>query len=78
MVSVKNLRDYVESVDNPQKDAILHLVERIEEESNRRSRILKLVQEALSTLRLDIKYLTFDLECTRKERDYLKEQINKQ
>lgn len=38
----------------------------------RRRRILELVQEALSQLRLDIKYLMFDLDATRKERDELK------
>ena len=35
----------------------------------RRRRILNLVQEALSQLRLDVKYLMFDLEATREERD---------
>ncbi len=42
----------------------------------RRRRILSLVQEALSQLRLDIKYLMFDLEVTRKERDELRQQIS--
>ena len=41
----------------------------------RRRRILALVQEALSQLRLDIKYLMFDLEVTRKERDELRERL---
>ena len=41
----------------------------------RRRRILALVQEALSQLRLDIKYLMFDLEVTRKERDTLRHQM---
>lgn len=41
----------------------------------RRRRILGLVQEALSQLRLDIKYLMFDLEMTRKERDDLKARL---
>ncbi len=41
----------------------------------RRRRILSLVQEALSQLRLDIKYLMFDLEVTRQERDELKQQL---
>lgn len=41
----------------------------------RRRRILCLVQEALSQLRLDIKYLMFDLEVTRKERDELKQRL---
>jgi hypothetical protein len=40
----------------------------------RRRKILSLVQEALSQLRLDIKYLMFDLEVTRQERDELRRQ----
>ena len=75
MKAVKDLCEYVNSVDNPQKDAILHLAQKVEEEGRRKSRIMNLIQEAISQLRLDIKYLTFDLECTRKERDDLKEQI---
>jgi len=42
----------------------------------RRRRILNLVQEALAQLRLDIKYLMFDLEVTRRERDELKAQLD--
>ena len=42
---------------------------RVLESSRRRRRILTLVQEALSQLRLDMKYLVFDLEATRRERD---------
>ncbi|WP_437193754.1 transcriptional regulator [Planctomicrobium sp. SH527] len=42
----------------------------------RRRRILNLVQEALSQLRLDVKYLMFDLEITREERDRLRAQLN--
>jgi hypothetical protein len=38
----------------------------------RRKRILALVQEALQQLRVDMKYLVFDLECTRRERDAAK------
>lgn len=48
---------------------------RVVESVRRRRRILALVQEALSQLRLDIKYLMFDLEVTRKERDELKIQL---
>jgi hypothetical protein len=42
---------------------------RVMESTRRRRRILSLVQEALSQLRLDMKYLVFDLEATRRERD---------
>jgi hypothetical protein len=45
------------------------LVEAVVESTKRRRRILSLVQDALSQLRLDMKYLMFDLEATRRERD---------
>lgn len=48
---------------------------RVVDSVKRRRRILSLVQEALSQLRLDIKYLMFDLEVTRKERDELRERF---
>ncbi len=48
---------------------------RVVDSIRRRRRILTLVQEALSQLRLDIKYLMFDLDMTRKERDELKERL---
>jgi hypothetical protein len=41
----------------------------------RRRRVLSLVQDALSQLRLDIKYLMFDLEVTRRERDAYRDQL---
>ena len=46
---------------------------RVVESTRRRRRILNLVQEALSQLRLDMKYLVFDLEATRRERDALRQ-----
>ncbi len=41
----------------------------------RRRQVLTCVQEALTQLRLDIKYLVFDLESTRRERDEYKQQL---
>ena len=45
------------------------LVDAVVESTKRRRRILTLVQYALGQLRLDMKYLMFDLEATRRERD---------
>ena len=45
---------------------------RVTDYTRRRRRILNLVQEAMSQLRMDIKYLMFDLEATRRERDSYK------
>jgi hypothetical protein len=48
------------------------LFSRVLESTKRRRRILGLVQDALGQLRLDMKYLMFDLEATRRERDELR------
>lgn len=45
---------------------------RVVEYTRRRRRILNLIQEALSQLRMDMKYLMFDLEATKRERDSYK------
>jgi hypothetical protein len=54
------------------------LVEKVLESTRRRRRILNLVQDALGQLRLDMKYLIFDLEATRRERDELRSQKDNQ
>ena len=48
---------------------------RVNESTARRRRIMALVQDALSQLRLDMKYLMFDLEATRRERDDYRRQL---
>lgn len=53
-----------------------HSFDRVVDSIRRRRRILSLVQEALSQLRLDIKYLMFDLEMTKRERDALQAELD--
>ncbi|MDE0936420.1 MAG: transcriptional regulator [Mariniblastus sp.] len=48
---------------------------RVIDYTRRRRRILNLIQEALSQLRMDMKYLMFDLEATRRERDSFKNSL---
>jgi hypothetical protein len=50
---------------------LMPALERVVESTKRRRRILSMVQDALSQLRLDMKYLMFDVEATRRERDEL-------
>ncbi len=52
------------------------LLNRVVDSTRRRRRILVLVQDALSQLRLDMKYLVFDLEATRRERDGYRQQLD--
>lgn len=51
------------------------LMGRVIDSTKRRRKIMNLVQDALSQLRLDMKYLLFDLEATRRERDEYKRQV---
>mgnify|MGYP001556186843 CR=1 FL=1 len=51
------------------REKLKPLMERVITRTGERRRILSLVQDALSQLRLDMKYVAFDLEATRRERD---------
>ena len=51
------------------------VLDRVVTSTRRRRRILNLVQDALGQLRLDMKYLVFDLEATRRERDDYRRQV---
>jgi hypothetical protein len=42
---------------------------------NRKKKIMAMVNEAISQMRVDVKYLMFDIEATRRERDELKERL---
>ena len=57
---------------------VVAALERVVESTKRRRRILTLVQDALSQLRLDMKYLMFDLEATRRERDDYQAKLEQQ
>jgi hypothetical protein len=63
------LSESIHSLPEPYASQLAPLVDAVMESTKRRRRILTLVQDALSQLRLDMKYLMFDLEATRRERD---------
>ncbi len=52
------------------------LVGRVIDSTRRRRKIMNLVQDALSQVRLDMKYLMFDLEATRRERDDYRRELD--
>jgi hypothetical protein len=54
------------------------LMDRVLDNTKRRRRILSLVQDALAQLRLDMKYLMFDLEATRRERDEYRRKLEEE
>jgi hypothetical protein len=68
----------VQALPDEQSSEVAAALERVVESTKRRRRILTLVQDALSQLRLDMKYLMFDLEATRRERDDLQAKLEQQ
>jgi hypothetical protein len=74
----RNLITVVASLPEPYRSQLEPTLKRVAGSTKRRRRILSLVQDALSQLRLDMKYLMFDLEATRRERDEYREQLEEQ
>ncbi|OHB81070.1 MAG: transcriptional regulator [Planctomycetes bacterium RBG_16_64_10] len=72
---IQQLVAAVDALPAEHRDRMLPMVARVLESNRRRRRILNLVQEAISQLRLDMKYLVFDLEATRRERESLRHQL---
>ncbi len=68
----KELVDLATTIDKlpPEyRETVDPALNRVLESTKRRRKILSLVQDALSQLRLVMKYFAFDLEATRRERD---------
>lgn len=63
------LATLIDTLPDEYKQFFQPALERALENIDRRRRILGFIQEALSQLRLDMKYLMFDLDATRRERD---------
>mgnify|MGYP001609390577 FL=1 len=76
-IELQEMAKAVDALPARYRDAVTPALQRVIECSTRRRRILNLVQEALSQLRLDMKYLIFDLEATRRERDEYREMLEK-
>lgn len=71
-IDLSDLVSAVESLPPRYRQELEKPLKRVVEYTRRRRRILNLIQEALSQLRMDMKYMMFDLEATRRERDEFK------
>ena len=74
-VDIKILASVIETLPGEIQTTLKGAVKQLNDKLNRKTRILKLVQDALGQIRLDMKYLMFDLESTRRERDEYKEKL---
>ena len=76
-----DLNDLISKVDQLPEEYRVQLQQpltRVVEYTKRRRRILNLIQDALSQSRMDMKYLMFDLDATRRERDLYKNSLDGQ
>ncbi len=72
---MQELATLISSLPAEHRSRLEPILGRVVESTRRRRRILNLVQDALSQLRLDMKYLVFDLEATRRERDAYRREL---
>jgi hypothetical protein len=72
---ILDLAEAINNLPEGYRSDIEPFITRVIESTRRRRRILSLVQDALSQLRLDMKYLAFDLEATRRERDDYRQKL---
>ena len=70
------MQEAIDGLSTEAKLLLQPLFQRVLESTNRRRKILQMVQESIGQLRLDMKYLVFDLEATRRERDELQRQAS--
>ena len=68
---MQDLTKQVEQLPFHLRQRLLPLCERMQHYTRLHSRLLRIAQEAVDQLQLDGKYLQFDLEATRRERDQL-------
>ena len=66
------LCQFISSLNHPKKDQMLAVLEKLMNTISAQSRLVVIFQDAVDSLDLDVKYLTFDVEVTRRERDYLR------
>lgn len=66
-----NLRKEMTQLPTATRDRLLPLCERLAQYTTLQNRLVRIAQDAVDQLQLDVKYLQFDLEVTQRERDTL-------
>jgi hypothetical protein len=70
-----DLRMRVELLPEAFRHKLLLLCEKVGQISRLQSRMVRIAQDAVDQLQFDVKYLVFDLEATRRERDEYRQQL---
>ncbi|MBI3410292.1 MAG: transcriptional regulator [Planctomycetes bacterium] len=67
------LRNHLGALPLHWREKLVPLCERVGQFSRLQGKLVKIAQDAVDQLQLDVKYLLFDLEATRRERDELRQ-----
>jgi len=65
------LRSHLDRMPLHLREKVMPLCDKLGHFSRLQGRLVRIAQDAVDQLQLDIKYLLFDLEATRRERDEL-------
>jgi hypothetical protein len=68
---LEELRVYLNQLPLPWREKMLPLNERVGQYIRLQNKLLRMAQDTVEQLQLDVKYLVFDVEATRRERDEL-------
>lgn len=78
MTDLRPVVDFLRSCpDSAEKAHVCELVVGLMADLQRRQALLDECLETLQTVRVDVKYLMFDLESTRRERDLLRQELGR-
>ena len=72
---LKILVAVIETLPAEMQTTLRGAVNQVNTNLNRKKQILQMVNDSISQLRVDVKYLMFDLEATRRERDELRARL---
>ena len=67
------LRNHLDQLPLALREQLVPLCDRAGHFARLQSRLVRIAQDAVDQLQLDVKYLLFDLEATRRERDELRD-----
>lgn len=69
------LRDQLDLLPRAYRERLLPLCDKVCHFTRLQGRLVRIAQDAVDQLQLDNKYLVFDLEATRRERDALRHEL---
>ncbi len=74
--ALSDLRNHLNQLSTPSPEKLLALCERLGYSARLQAKLEGVFQDTVDQLQIDIKYLQYDLETTRRERDKLREEFD--